>query len=99
MSSMASGEPIRMRSSGKSGVGQWINLKEAKSKADGVNWEDSDAGKLVLAESGSADGKWEAFRIWGFEEVGAQRRYTQSVKVWNIEGEEVKRKMVYDFVG
>ncbi|KAL8920941.1 MAG: hypothetical protein Q9208_005967 [Pyrenodesmia sp. 3 TL-2023] len=83
------------------GRSQWINLDEAKAKGEDLagGWEDSDEGKLILAEGGSADGKWEAFRIWGFEQVGGEKRYTQSVKVWNKDGEEVRGKMVYDFVG
>ncbi|KAL8719036.1 MAG: hypothetical protein Q9225_003893 [Loekoesia sp. 1 TL-2023] len=87
------------------GRSQWISLDEARSRLEGMEgsssgWdEDSDGGKLILAEGGSTDGKWEAFRIWGFEDIGGERRYTQSVKVWNREGEEVKGKMVYDFAG
>ncbi|KAI4120204.1 MAG: hypothetical protein LQ338_007182 [Usnochroma carphineum] len=85
------------------GRSQWTSLDDAKAKVegqiDGSRWEASDDGKLILAEGGSTDGKWEAFRIWGFEEIGGERRYTQTVKVWNKEGEQVNGKMVYDFVG
>ena len=81
------------------GRSQWIELDEAKSKGVEGDWEDSDDGKAILAEGGSTDGKWEAFRIWGFEAIEGERRYTQSVNVWNNEGEEVKGKMVYDFAG
>ncbi|KAL8909434.1 MAG: hypothetical protein Q9207_000269 [Kuettlingeria erythrocarpa] len=82
------------------GRSQWISLDDAKAKGPDLagGWEDSDEGKLILAEGGSTDGKWEAFRIWGFEEIGGGRRYTQSVKVWNKDGKEVKGKMVYEFV-
>ncbi|KAI4149080.1 MAG: hypothetical protein L6R39_002616 [Caloplaca ligustica] len=84
------------------GRSQWISLDEGKAKVQGVidgsSWEDSDKGKLILAEGGSTDGKWEAFRIWGFEGIAGERRYTQSVRVWNKEGKEAEGKMVYDFM-
>ena len=81
------------------GRSRWISLDEAKSMehVEG-KWEDSDKGQVILAEGGSEDGEWEAFRIWGFEEVCGERRWTQSVKVWNKKCEEMKGKMVYDFV-
>ena len=81
------------------GRSRWINLDKAKSLA-GVEgqWEDSDDGRLILAEGGKEDGQWEAFRIWGFEEIEGERRWVQSVKVWNKEGKELNGKMVYDLV-
>lgn len=83
------------------GRSQWIDLEEAKSKLRGTengSWDvDGDDARLILAEGGSTDGKWEAFRIWGFEEFEGERKYVQSVKVWNKDGDEVKGKMVYDF--
>lgn len=41
------------------GRSQWIGLDEAKAKGEDLAgvWEDSDEGKLVLAEGGSTDGK------------------------------------------
>ena len=56
-------------------------------------------GRLVFAEGGRADGGWNAERLWGFEVVGGERRYTQRVKVWNKQGKEEKVMMVYDFTG
>lgn len=80
------------------GRSQWISVDEAKAKIDDDSWEvDGEDGRLILAEGGSTDGKWEAFRIWGFEEIEGERRYVQNVKVWNKDGDEVKGKMVYDF--
>ncbi|KAL8841762.1 MAG: hypothetical protein Q9170_000795 [Blastenia crenularia] len=78
----------------------WISLEEAKAKGEGSGWDEGcDDGNLVLAEGGSSDGKWEAWRIWGFEEIEGERRFVQRIRVWNQEGEEVRGKMVYDFVG
>ncbi|KAI4166755.1 MAG: hypothetical protein LQ343_007777 [Gyalolechia ehrenbergii] len=67
------------------GRSQWISLDEARSKMQGVTgdgWDvESDVGRLSLAEVGSMDGKWEAFRIWGFEDIEGERPHTQSAKV------------------
>ncbi|KAK4691144.1 hypothetical protein P7C71_g5792, partial [Lecanoromycetidae sp. Uapishka_2] len=80
------------------GRSRWIDLDEAKS-IEGVqgHWEQGD-GKLILAEGGKPDGSWSATRVWGFEEIGNDRRYTQRVKVWSKDGKEVRVNMVYDFV-
>ena len=64
-----------------------------------TKWEDSDEGKLIFAEGGHVDGGWQAFRIWGFKVIQGERRYVQSVHVWNQKGEELKGDMVYDPVG
>ena len=60
-------------------------------------WEEGDEARVILAEGGKPDGSWSAMRIWGFEGIGEDRRYTQRVKVWSKEGAEVRVKMVYDF--
>ena len=65
----------------------------------GGEWEQGDDGEVILAEGGKPDESWTAARIWGFEVVGGERRYTQRVEVWNKKGDEVRVKMVYDFVG
>ena len=54
---------------------------------------------VIVVEGGKVDESWMAMRIWGFEEFGGQRMYTQRVKVSNKEGKEVKGVMVYDFAG
>lgn len=62
-------------------------------------WENCDNGELILAEGGKEDGSWEAVRVWGFEEVGGERKWVQRVKVWNSAGENARARMVYDFSG
>jgi hypothetical protein len=37
--------------------------------------------------------------VWGFEQVGGERRHTGRVKVTNNSGEEVKVRMMYDYEG
>ncbi|KAL8931921.1 MAG: hypothetical protein Q9216_007026 [Gyalolechia sp. 2 TL-2023] len=94
------------------GRSRWVGLEEAESMMrhgvtagegddddDGRDVDDDDDdGRVILAEGGSTDGKWDALRIWGFEEIEGERRYTQRVKVRNRDGEEVEGKMVYDFI-
>lgn len=82
------------------GRSRWINLDEANA-IEGIEaeFEDSDNGKLILAEGGHVNGSWEALRVWHFESLDGARRWIQGVKVWNKDGEEVKGKMVYDFLG
>lgn len=82
------------------GRSKWVDLSEAKEIMDPIpgEWED-DGGKVILAEGGKPDESWSASRIWGFEQVGGDRRYTQRVKVSGKDGEEVRVKMVYDFNG
>lgn len=82
------------------GRSKWITIEDAQRQYPDIRseWEQGDC-KVILAEGGKPDDSWTAVRIWGFEEVGGERRYTQRVKVWNKKGEEVKVKMVYDFAG
>ena len=82
------------------GRSRWISIDEAKS-IEGIDaaFEDSDDGKLILAEGGHVSGDWEAFRVWHFENLDGERRWVQSVKVWNKEGKELVGRMVYDFQG
>jgi hypothetical protein len=37
--------------------------------------------------------------LWGFEMVDGERRHTRRVYVKNKKGEELRVRMVYDFVG
>lgn len=63
-------------------------------------WIDGDSeGLLVQAEGRKPDGEWEAAHLWGFEVVEGQRRHTRRVLVRNSKGEELRVRMVYDYVG
>ncbi|KAL9581134.1 MAG: hypothetical protein Q9212_004082 [Teloschistes hypoglaucus] len=80
------------------GRSRWIGLDEGNGMQDSdERWEDSDGGRLIVAEGGSTDGQWEATRVWGFKKLDGERRWIQSVHVWNKEGEDFRGKMVYDF--
>ena len=66
------------------GEGEWI--------------EDDSQGRLIHAE-GKKGGEWEANHLWGFEVVDGERRHTRRVRVGNEKGEELRVRMVYDFIG
>jgi hypothetical protein len=85
------------------GRSRWVTIDEARQTgvvAEGeAEWLESEGdGKLVHAE-GSKEGEWEASHLWGFEIVEGERRHTRRVRVRNSKGEELRVRMVYDFVG
>lgn len=86
------------------GRSRWVSVEEGKTtgvvaEGDG-EWIDGDSqGKLVHAEGKKESGEWEAAHLWGFEIVDGERRHTRRVRVKNDKGEELRVRMVYDFVG
>ncbi len=54
---------------------------------------------LVQAWVKSVDGgNWQAEMVWGFEEIGKERRYTRRTVVWK--GDKVQRcRLIYDYKG
>ncbi|KAI0505106.1 hypothetical protein F5B22DRAFT_537032 [Xylaria bambusicola] len=57
---------------------------------------DGEEGKLVLSHV-VADAGWFATQVWGFQDVGGERRYVRNVVVAK-EDTFVNFKMIYDFV-
>lgn len=55
--------------------------------------------EVVQAVSEKQDKRWSAVHVWGFEEVGGERRYARRVVVRNREGESKRVRMIYDFRG
>jgi hypothetical protein len=90
------------------GRSRWVDLEQAM--ATGIvevgegqsQWlwvKGGGPSKLVQAEGGSLDGEWEAWHLWGFEKVDEERKHTRRVWVKNSKGEELRVRMVYDWVG
>jgi len=85
------------------GRSQWVSVEEGRQtgvvdEGEG-DWIEGDGdGKLIHAE-GKKEGEWEASHLWGFEIVDGERRHTRRVKISNNKGEELRVRMVYDFVG
>jgi len=84
------------------GRSQWVSVEEGRQtgvvgEGEGEWIEGDSDGKLIHAE-GKKEGEWEASHLWGFEVVDGERRHTRRVKVSNSKGEELRVRMVYDFV-
>ena len=86
-------------------------LEEARNK--GVKGEEEDARFLAEGWLGeSAEGEvvegfvenegsgWTAWQVWGFAEIGGERKYVRRIVVRKTGKEEFKRvRLVYDFAG
>lgn len=86
------------------GRSRWVSVEEGlktgiTGQGEGEWIEGGSDGKLIQAEGKKPDGEWEAAHLWGFEIVDGERRHTRRVSVKNNKGEELKVKMVYDYVG
>mgnify|MGYP004500657393 CR=1 FL=1 len=86
------------------GRSRWMGVDEGRElgivgQGEG-EWIDGDSeGKLIQAEGKKPDREWEAAHLWGFEKVDGQRMHTRRVLVRNDKGEELRVRMVYDYVG
>ncbi|USP74666.1 lccl domain-containing protein [Curvularia clavata] len=85
------------------GRSRWVTVDEARKlgvvgEGEGEWLEGGEGdGKLIHAE-GKKEDEWEASHLWGFEVVDGERRHTRRVRVRNSKGEELRVRMVYDFV-
>ncbi|RWA03769.1 hypothetical protein EKO27_g11331, partial [Xylaria grammica] len=60
------------------------------------DWLEEGEGKFVLNHV-HADAGWFATQVWGFQEIGGERRYVRNVVV--AKGDKFESfKMIYDFV-
>ncbi|EOA83701.1 hypothetical protein ACJQWK_01020 [Exserohilum turcicum] len=83
---------------------RWISTDDARatgvvSPADEA-WLESGAdaeGRLIYGEA-RKEGKWEASHLWGFELINGQRRHVRRVRARSAKGQELRVRMVYDFV-
>lgn len=82
------------------GRSRWIDQAEAMENGAEGEWLAGDSdGKLIQAVGKKPDDAWVATHLWGFENVDGARRHTRRVEVVGKDGEQVKVRMVYDFVG
>jgi hypothetical protein len=86
-----------------SGRSRWVSVAEARetgvvSEGEG-EWIEGDSEGMLIHAEGRKEGEWEASHLWGFEVVEGERRHTRRVRVSNSKGEELRVRMVYDFVG
>jgi len=86
------------------GRSRWVSVDEGQKSGivtqGEEEWIEGDSeGKLVQAEGKKPDGEWQAAHLWGFEMVDGERRHTRRVQVKNTKGEELRVRMVYDYIG
>ncbi|KAJ4987912.1 hypothetical protein SVAN01_06642 [Stagonosporopsis vannaccii] len=85
------------------GRSRWVSVDEGRKagivEGEGEWIEGDSEGMLVQAEGRKPGGEWEAAHLWGFEIVEGERRHTRRVLVKNNKGEELRVRMVYDYVG
>lgn len=86
------------------GRSRWVSVDQGREagiveQGEGEWIEGDSEGMLVQAEGRKPDGEWEAAHLWGFEVVEGERRHTRRVLVRNSKGEELRVRMVYDYVG
>ena len=82
------------------GRSRWVSQEEAKENGGSGDWDADDSeGKLVEAVGKKPDDEWGATHLWGFEEVGGERRHTRRVHFTHSNGKELNVRMVYDFDG
>jgi hypothetical protein len=88
-----------------SGRSRWVSVGEARetgvvNEDEGEGeWIEGDSEGMLIHAEGRKEGEWEASHLWGFEVVEGERRHTRRVRVSNSKGEELRVRMVYDFVG
>ena len=76
-----------------------ITEEDAKFLAEG--WlKETEEGEIVEAYADNEGNKWIALQIWGFAEIGGERRLTRRFVIRRKDRSEVVRvRMVYDYVG
>jgi hypothetical protein len=79
--------------------GQGITEEDAKFLAEG--WlKETEEGEVVEAFADNDGNQWIALQIWGFADIGGERKLTRRFAIRRKDKEEVVRvRMVYDYVG
>ncbi len=82
------------------GRSRWVTQDDARHNGAKGDWKADDSnGKLIQAVGKKPDDAWTATHLWGFEEVGGERKHTRRVRMTSEDGEDLKVRMVYDFEG
>jgi hypothetical protein len=77
----------------------FITEEDAKFLVEGWLKETED-GEIVEAFADNEGSKWIALQIWGFAEIGGERRLTRRFAIRRKDRDEVVRvRMVYDYLG
>jgi hypothetical protein len=79
--------------------GQGITEEDAKFLAEG--WlKETEEGEVVEAFADNDGNKWIALQIWGFADIGGERKFTRRFAIRRKDRDEVVRvRLVYDYLG
>ncbi|KAF3001909.1 nuclear protein localization protein 4, partial [Curvularia kusanoi] len=79
--------------------GKGVTEEDAKFLAEG--WlKENEEGEVLESWVENEGSKWTAWQVWGFAEIGGERKQTRRVVVRKTDKDEVKRvRLVYDYTG
>ncbi|KAH6638355.1 hypothetical protein C7974DRAFT_306901 [Boeremia exigua] len=79
--------------------GKGVVEEDAKFLAEGWLKETAE-GDIIEAFVENEGNKWTAWQIWGFAEIGGERKYVRRIAVRKTDKNEVQRvRLVYDYAG
>ncbi|KAJ4406755.1 hypothetical protein N0V91_004445 [Didymella pomorum] len=81
------------------GEGKGITEEDAKYLVEG--WlKETEEGEIVESFVENEENKWTAWQVWGFAEIGGERRQVRRIVVRKSDKNEVRRvRLVYDYAG
>lgn len=79
--------------------GKGVTEEDAKYLADG--WlKEMEEGEVIESYVENEGNKWTAWQVWGFAEIGGERKQVRRIVVRKTDKNEVKRvRLVYDYTG
>lgn len=79
--------------------GKGITEDDAKYLVEG--WlKETEEGEVVESFVENEENKWTAWQVWGFAEIGGERRQVRRIVVRKSDKNEVRRvRLVYDYAG
>lgn len=79
--------------------GQGVTEDDAKYIVEG--WlKETEEGEVVESYVDNEGNKWTGWQIWGFAEIGGERRFTRRFAIRKKDKNEVVRvRLVYDYTG
>lgn len=79
--------------------GKGATEEDAKYLAEG--WlKEMEEGEIIESYVENEGNKWTAWQVWGFAEIGGERKQVRRIVVRKTDKDEVKRvRLVYDYLG
>lgn len=79
--------------------GKGVTEEDAKYLAEG--WlKEAEEGEVIESFVENDGNKWTAWQVWGFAEIGGERKHVRRIVVRKSDKNEVRRvRLVYDYTG